>query len=89
MVEKERVETGTGEVSRERWHLMTSLDSRRRGLKELLQVIRNHWKAENSRIVLGLGLTGYSVRRPTLMHRRFRRHANGFGDGPGQTINNA
>ncbi len=48
MVEKERVETGTGEVSREHWHLLTSLDSRRYGPKELLQVIRNHWKVENS-----------------------------------------
>ena len=48
MVEKERVETDTGEVSRERWYLLTSLSSRRCGPKELLQVIRKHWKVENS-----------------------------------------
>lgn len=48
MVEKERVEIDTGEVSLEHWHLLTSLDSRRCGAKELLQVIRNHWKVENS-----------------------------------------
>ena len=42
------VETDTGEVSREHWHLLTSLSPRRRGPKELLQVFRNHWKVENS-----------------------------------------
>ena len=48
MVEKERVEINTGDVSWEHWHLLASLDSRRCGPIELLQVIRNHWKVENS-----------------------------------------
>ena len=46
-MEKERVETDTGEVSREHWHLLSSLSSRRCGPKELLQVFRNHWRVEN------------------------------------------
>ena len=48
MLEKERVEIATGEVSRERWYLLTSLSSRRCGPRELLRVIRNHWSVENS-----------------------------------------
>jgi len=48
MVEKETVDTATGEVSRERWHLLTSLSSRRCESRGLLRVIRNHWKVENS-----------------------------------------
>ena len=48
MLEKERVDIATGEVSRERWYLLTSLSSRRCAPKELLQVIRNHWSVENS-----------------------------------------
>ena len=48
MVEKEAVDIGTGEVSRERWYLLTSLSSRRCGPKELLRVFRNHWRGENS-----------------------------------------
>ena len=48
MLEKERVDIATGEVSRERWYLLTSLSSRRCAPKELLRVIRNHWSVENS-----------------------------------------
>ena len=48
MVEKEAVDIGTEEVSRERWYLLTSLSSRRCGPKELLRVFRNHWRGENS-----------------------------------------
>ena len=48
MLEKERVDIATGEVSRERWYLLTSLSSLRCAPKELLQVIRNHWSVENS-----------------------------------------
>ena len=48
MVEKETVDTATGEVSRERWYLLTSLSSRRCESRGLLRVIRNHWKVENS-----------------------------------------
>ena len=43
MLEKERVDIATGEVSREQWYLLTSLNSRRWPPKELLRVIRNHW----------------------------------------------
>ena len=48
MVEKETVDVSTGEVSRERWYLLTGLSSRRCGPRELLRVIRNHWSVENS-----------------------------------------
>ena len=48
MVEKEAVDIATGEVSRERWYLLTSLSSRRCGPKELLRGFRNHWSVENS-----------------------------------------
>ena len=48
MVEKEAVDIATGEVSRERWYLLTSLSSRRCGAKELLQGFRNHWRVENN-----------------------------------------
>ena len=48
MVEKETVDTATGEVSQERWYLLTSLSSRRCGPSGLLRVIRNHWRVENS-----------------------------------------
>ena len=48
MVEKESVAIATGEVSRERWYLLTSLSSQQWGPKELLQVFRNHWSVENS-----------------------------------------
>ena len=47
MLEKERADIATGEVSREYWHLLTSLNSRRWPPKELLRVIRNHWRVEN------------------------------------------
>ena len=48
MVEKEKVDIATGEVSRERWYLLTSLSSWRCGPKELLRGFRNHWSVENS-----------------------------------------
>ena len=48
MVEKEMVDIATGEVSRERWYLLTRLSSRQCRPKELLQVSRNHWSVENS-----------------------------------------
>ena len=48
MVEKESVAIATGEVSRERWYLLTSLSAQQWGPKELLQVFRNHWSVENS-----------------------------------------
>ena len=48
MVEKEAVDIATGEVSRERWYLLTSLSSWQCRPKELLQVFRNHWRVENS-----------------------------------------
>ena len=48
MLEKETVDIATGEVSREHWYLLTSLSSRRCSPRELLRVIRNHWRVENS-----------------------------------------
>ena len=48
MVEKVKVDIATGEVSRERWHLLTSLSSRPCGPKELLRGFRDHWSVENS-----------------------------------------
>ena len=48
MMEKVRVDIATGEVSRERWYLLTSLSSRQCGPKELLRGFRNHWSVENS-----------------------------------------
>ena len=48
MVEKESVDIATGEVSRERWYLLTSLGSRQCQPKELLRLFRNHWSVENS-----------------------------------------
>ena len=48
MVEKESVAIATGEVSRERWYLLSSLSSQQWGPKELLQVFRSHWSVENS-----------------------------------------
>ena len=48
MLEKEMVNIATWEVSRERWYLLTSLDSRRWAPQELVRVIRNHWEVENS-----------------------------------------
>ena len=48
MVEKERVDIATGEVSREHWHLLGSLSAQRCGPKELLRVFRSHWRVENS-----------------------------------------
>ena len=48
MVEKEMVDVSTGEVSRERWYLLTSLSSRQYGPRGLHRVVRNHWSVENS-----------------------------------------
>ena len=48
MVEQESVDIATGEVSRERWYLLTSLSSRQCRPKELLRLFRNHWSVENS-----------------------------------------
>ena len=48
MVEKETVDIATGEVSRQRWYLLTSLGSRQCQPKELLRLFRNHWSVENS-----------------------------------------
>ena len=48
MVEQESVDLATGEVSRERWYLLTSLGSRQWGPRELLRLFRNHWSVENS-----------------------------------------
>ena len=48
MVEKEKVDAATGEVSWERWYLLTSLSSWRCGPRELLRLFRNHWEVENS-----------------------------------------
>ena len=42
------VDIATGEVSRERWYLLTSLGSRQWGPRELLRLFRNHWSVENS-----------------------------------------
>ena len=50
MLEKETVDIATGEVSWERWYLLTSLSSQRRPPKELLQGIRNHWSVETASI---------------------------------------
>ena len=48
MVEQESVDLATGEVSRERWYLLTSLGSRQWEPRELLRLFRNHWSVENS-----------------------------------------
>ena len=48
MLEKEMVDIATGEVSRERWYLLTGLSSRRWVPKELFRVFRNHREVENS-----------------------------------------
>ena len=48
MVEKEKVDIATGEVSRERWYLLTSLSAGQCGPRGLLKLFRNHWSVENS-----------------------------------------
>ena len=48
MLAKETVDIATGEMSRERWYLLTSLSPPRCAPEELLRVIRNHWRIENS-----------------------------------------
>ncbi len=42
MLEQETMDIANGEVSRERWYLLTSLSSRQCGLTKLLRVFRNH-----------------------------------------------
>ena len=48
MVEKETVDIATGEVSRERWYLLTSLGSGQCGPRGLLKLFRDHWSIGNS-----------------------------------------
>ena len=48
MVEKVKVDITTGEVSRERWHLLTSLRSGQAGSRELLRLFRHRWSTPNS-----------------------------------------
>lgn len=48
LVEKERIEIATGEVSKEHWYLLTSVSPERCSLKGLLRLFRNHWGIENS-----------------------------------------
>ena len=48
MVEKVRVEIATGEVSAERWYLLTSLRPGQGSPGELLRLFRDHWSIENS-----------------------------------------
>ena len=43
MVEKQKVDITTGEVSRELWYLLTSLSS----APGLLKLFRDHWSIEN------------------------------------------
>jgi hypothetical protein len=47
LVEKERIEIATGEVSKEHWYLLTSRSPRQCSPKGLLQLFRNHWSIEN------------------------------------------
>ena len=48
IVERVRVAIATGEVTRERRYLLTSLSPRECGPRELLRLFRNHWSIENS-----------------------------------------
>ena len=48
MVEKQKVDITTGEVSRELWYLLTSLSSGQCGPRGLLKLFRDHWSIENS-----------------------------------------
>ena len=48
MVEKVRPEIATGEVSQERWYLLTSLPPGQGNPGELLRLFRNHWSIENN-----------------------------------------
>ena len=48
LVEKERIEIATGEVSKEHWYLLTSVSPRAGNPKGLLRLFRNHWSIENS-----------------------------------------
>ena len=48
MVEKVRVAIATGEASKERWYLLTSLPSRRCSPGEMLRLFRSHWSIENN-----------------------------------------
>ena len=90
MVEKEAVDIGTGEVSRERWYLLTSLSSWRCGPKELLRVsppnvhalasqdLRLPPNADHRPPLRSTLLTLQSlINRPTHRQLRFRNHWNG------------
>ena len=48
MVEKVKVAIATGEVSQERWYLLTSLPPGRCSPSEMLRLFRNHWNIENN-----------------------------------------
>ena len=48
MVEKVRVAIATGEASKERWYLLTSLPPRRCSPGEMLRLFRSHWSIENN-----------------------------------------
>ena len=48
MVEKVRVEIATGEVSKERWYVLTSQPPGQGSPEELLRLFRSHWSIENS-----------------------------------------
>ena len=48
IVERVRVAIATGEVTRERRYLLTSLSPRECGPRELLRLFRNHWSIESS-----------------------------------------
>ena len=47
-MEKVKVDIATGEVSQERWYLLSSLPPGRCSPSEMLQLFRNHWSVENS-----------------------------------------
>ena len=48
MVEKVRVAIATGEASKERWYLLTSLPPHRCSPGEMLRLFRSHWSIENN-----------------------------------------
>ena len=48
MVEKVRLEIATGEVSKERWYVLTSQPPGQGSPEELLRLFRSHWSIENS-----------------------------------------
>ena len=48
MVEKVRVAIATGEASKERWYLLTSLPPHRCSPGEMLRLFRSHWSIEKN-----------------------------------------